>query len=68
MAIALATADYDLLLLDLGLPRKEGLDVARPASLARSVPVLITTARDAVTQRVAGLMPVPMTTWSSPTT
>lgn len=53
---ALATADYDLLLLDLGLPRKEGLDVLRGLRARKKrVPVLITTARDAVTQRVAGL-------------
>ncbi|KWR89029.1 response regulator [Cupriavidus sp. IDO] len=47
---------YDLVLLDLGLPRRPGLDVLR-ALRARGVstPVLILTARDAVADRVAGL-------------
>ncbi|MBP7453603.1 MAG: response regulator [Ottowia sp.] len=53
---ALTTADYDLLLLDLGLPRKDGLDVLRNLRARRQrLPVLIATARDAVDQRVAGL-------------
>ena len=53
---ALATADYDLMVLDLGLPRKEGLEVLRGLRAGKSrLPVLITTARDAVAQRVAGL-------------
>lgn len=53
---ALRTQDYDLVLLDLGLPRRDGLDVLR-ALRARKVrtPVLIATARDGVAQRVAGL-------------
>jgi two-component system response regulator QseB len=54
--LALATGVYDLALLDLGLPRKDGLDVLR--SLRRKgsqVPVLIMTARDAVRDRIAGL-------------
>lgn len=47
---------YDLLLLDLGLPRKDGLEVLRGLRRAgRDVPVLILTARDAVPDRVAGL-------------
>jgi two-component system response regulator QseB len=47
---------HDVLLLDLGLPRKAGLDVLG-ALRARgdSRPVLILTARDAVADRVAGL-------------
>ena len=53
---ALAERVHDLLVLDLGLPRKEGLDVLR-AMRARgdARPVLIVTARDAVDDRVAGL-------------
>jgi two-component system, OmpR family, response regulator len=54
--IALETNAYDTLLLDLGLPRKAGLDVL--AALRRrgnSIPVLILTARDAVADRVKGL-------------
>ncbi|TDF64317.1 response regulator transcription factor [Cupriavidus sp. L7L] len=49
-------ACYDLVLLDLGLPRRSGLDVLRTLR-TRGVPtpVLILTARDAVADRVAGL-------------
>lgn len=53
---ALAATAYDLVLLDLGLPRRDGLDVLRGLRARRQrVPVLIATARDAVAQRVAGL-------------
>ena len=53
---ALASEPYDLVLLDLGLPRRDGLSVLR-AMRARgsTVPVLVATARDAVGDRVAGL-------------
>ena len=47
---------YDLVLLDLGLPKKGGLDVLRALrARGHDVPVLIMTARDAVADRVAGL-------------
>lgn len=47
---------HDLVLLDLGLPGKEGLDVLKAARRkGNRVPVLILTARDAVPDRVAGL-------------
>jgi two-component system, OmpR family, response regulator len=54
--LALAERVHDALLLDLGLPRKSGLDVLtamRRAGDGR--PVLILTARDAIGDRVAGL-------------
>jgi two-component system response regulator QseB len=54
--LALADAVHELVLLDLGLPRKGGLDVL--AALRRrgdKRPVLVLTARDAVADRVAGL-------------
>ena len=54
--IALAEGVHDLVLLDLGLPRKEGLDVLRGMRRRGDArPVLIVTARDAVADRVAGL-------------
>jgi two-component system, OmpR family, response regulator QseB len=54
--LALGHGAYDLALLDLGLPRKDGLEVLKSVRRARSdVPVLIITARDAVADRVAGL-------------
>ncbi len=53
---ALDAEHFDLLILDLGLPRKSGLDVLkRLRSRDSKVPVLILTARDAVEDRVRGL-------------
>ena len=53
---ALATGDYDLVLLDLGLPKKDGLQVLRDLRAKQMrVPVLVATARDAVSDQVAGL-------------
>jgi len=47
---------YAVLLLDLGLPRKSGLDWLRALRQGRNrIPVLILTARDSVADRVAGL-------------
>lgn len=55
-ALALRQEDYALVLLDLGLPQKNGLAVLQELRAAgNKVPVLITTARDAVADRVAGL-------------
>ncbi|WP_242342996.1 response regulator [Anaeromyxobacter terrae] len=54
--LALAGEPYDVVLLDLGLPGKGGLDVLRDLRRrGRGVPVVIITAQDAVSQRVAGL-------------
>ncbi|WP_091568377.1 response regulator transcription factor [Oryzisolibacter propanilivorax] len=53
---ALRAQGYDLVLLDLGLPGRDGLDVLRALRARRDrTPVLIATARDAVAQRVQGL-------------
>ncbi|MFT3719706.1 response regulator [Pseudorhodoferax sp.] len=53
---ALRSERYDLVLLDLGLPRRDGLEVLRALRARQdAVPVLIVTARDAVAERVAGL-------------
>jgi DNA-binding response OmpR family regulator len=49
-------ASFDVLILDLGLPDRDGLDVLRELRAAGSVlPVLALTARDALEDRVAGL-------------
>lgn len=49
-------AAFDVLVLDLGLPRLSGLEVLRGLRAAnRNLPVLILTARDAVSDRIAGL-------------
>jgi two-component system response regulator QseB len=53
---AAATQDYDLVLLDLGLPRRDGLSVLKTLrARGGDVPVVVITARDAVSDRVAGL-------------
>ena len=53
---ALQAQTYDLVLLDLGLPRRDGLAVLRTLRARKNrVPVLIATARDSVQQRVEGL-------------
>ncbi|MDB5972583.1 MAG: family transcriptional regulator [Hydrocarboniphaga sp.] len=53
---ALDHQDYDIVLLDLGLPKIDGLEVLRAIRTRRDpIPVLIITARDAVQDRIAGL-------------
>ena len=53
---AMQTAPYDAVLLDIGLPKKTGLELlAHWRSRKNSVPVLIITARDAVSDRIRGL-------------
>jgi two-component system, OmpR family, response regulator len=56
----LATETFDLLVLDLGLPHMDGLDVltrlrARRETINRGLPVLILSARDSMEARVRGL-------------
>jgi len=54
--LALTTAPYELLLLDLGLPGASGLDLlARLRRAGNRVPVLVITARDSVADRIKGL-------------
>jgi len=53
---ALETDDFDLLILDLGLPKKSGLEVLKRLRARDSrLPVLILTALDGVNDRVRGL-------------
>ncbi len=53
---ALRTQTYDLVLLDLGLPKRDGLSVLRDLRARKTrTPVLVATARDAVAQRIEGL-------------
>lgn len=53
---ALRSESYDLVLLDLGLPKRDGLEVLRMLRARRStVPVLVATARDAIEDRIGGL-------------
>jgi two-component system, OmpR family, response regulator QseB len=54
--IALAQGVYDVALLDLGLPRRDGLELLKAVRHARNaLPILVITARDAVAERIAGL-------------
>lgn len=52
----LACQNYDLILLDLGLPGKDGLDILKSIrGQGNPVPLLIITARDDVDDRICGL-------------
>jgi len=54
--LALANGVYDLVVLDLGLPGKDGMELLRELRARRDLlPVLIVTARDAVADRIDGL-------------
>ncbi|NMG28524.1 response regulator [Aromatoleum evansii] len=47
---------YDLLLLDIGLPRRDGIELLqRLRTAGHAMPVLVLTARDAVADRIRGL-------------
>ena len=49
-------ADFDLMILDLGLPGRDGFDVlAELRARGERLPVIVLTARDAVPDRVTGL-------------
>ncbi len=51
-----AVNEYDVVILDLGLPRRDGLDVAREIRRRGApTPILMLTARDTVRDRVTGL-------------
>ena len=53
---AIANFPYDAIILDIGLPDGDGLDLCQKArSCGNTTPVLILTARDAVEDRIAGL-------------
>jgi two-component system, OmpR family, response regulator QseB len=54
--LALGNEEYALLLLDLGLPKKDGIDVLKSLRKnSNAIPVLILTARDSIADRVQGL-------------
>ncbi len=53
---SLRMEDYALLLLDLGLPRKDGLEVLKEIRQSKkNMPVIILTARDSIEDRIKGL-------------
>lgn len=55
-SVTLDSQDYGMVLLDLGLPKKDGMEVLRSIRTRNNpVPVLVITARDAVDDRIRGL-------------
>lgn len=53
---ALETNEYDILVLDLGLPSADGIDIIKHLrSSKQDVPILIISARDKLDQRILGL-------------
>ncbi|WP_309698036.1 response regulator transcription factor [Armatimonas sp.] len=51
----LATEEFDLMLLDIGLPDMDGLTVCRRARAKHNLPILMLTARDASSEKILGL-------------
>ncbi|MDP3508908.1 MAG: response regulator [Candidatus Melainabacteria bacterium] len=55
-AAALLDVDYDLLLLDLGLPGMDGTEILRQTRKnGRSLPIIVITARDTIEDKIEGL-------------
>ena len=60
------TETFDVVLLDLTLPGRDGLEILRALRQRRmETPVLVLTARDSLEDRVTGLDAAQTTTWSS---
>ena len=54
--LSIANDVYNLVVLDLGLPRRDGIEILKSLRAKRNnIPVLVVTARDAVSDRIAGL-------------
>ena len=54
--LSLANGVYDLAILDLGLPKKDGMAILGTLrAMGNSMPILIASARDTVRDRIAGL-------------
>jgi two-component system response regulator QseB len=54
--LALANGVYDLALLDLGLPRRDGLEILKAVRRSgKALPVMVITARDSLEDRIEGL-------------
>ena len=55
-SLAISTEQYDCIILDIGMPKLTGLEVLDNLRISdNQTPVLILTARDAVSDRIAGL-------------
>ena len=54
--LAVGNDNYDVVLLDLGLPRRDGLELLKAwRREGRGLPVLVITARDSLADRISGL-------------
>lgn len=53
--LAISAQEYDIILLDLGLPKKQGIEILTDYRRRGQAPVLIITARDATSSRIEGL-------------
>jgi len=54
--LSVASGSFELLLLDIGLPKKDGLTVLKQIRQRKiSIPIIMITARDAVEDRITGL-------------
>ncbi len=54
-ALVLNLKDYDLVLLDLGLPGIDGLEICREFRKKSNIPIIISSARSSTTDKVTGL-------------
>ncbi len=54
-ALVLKLDDYDLVLLDLGLPGIDGLEICREFRKKSDIPIIISTARSSTSDKVLGL-------------
>ena len=54
-ALVLNLNDYDLVLLDLGLPGIDGLEICKEIRAKSDIPIIISTARGSTSDKVLGL-------------
>lgn len=54
-SLVLNLNDYDLVLLDLGLPGIDGLEIAKEFRKKSKIPIIISSARSSITDKVLGL-------------
>lgn len=53
--LAMGNHTYDIILLDLGLPKKQGIEILNDYRQHGDAPIIIITARDATSSRIEGL-------------
>lgn len=55
MGMAMEHRDFDLMILDVGLPDLDGFDIARELRKSSSMPIIFLTARDEIYDKIIGL-------------